>query len=145
MNWKAIILKLLSWLPMINWPTFTTQSHETPSREDTGPAEVPQSYHQSQIKKSSANMVTITLAFTAHVCNRERTSIQHYPALRLNTKTSFYEPHNEQGAFNSAPVKVVDLQTGHYWQHKLSQEATTAHAHPQTQTHTLENQVKTQE
>ena len=99
-----------------------TKLHETPSGEGTRPAEVPQSYHQSQMKTTSANMVTITLVFTAHIFNKERMSTHHCQMLRSNTKMGFYEPHNEQGAFNSAPVKVVDLQTGHYWQHKLSQE-----------------------
>ena len=28
---NLIILNLLYWLPMINWPTFKTQSHKTPA------------------------------------------------------------------------------------------------------------------
>ena len=118
-----------SWLPMINWPTFTTQSHETPSGEGTGPAKAPQSYHRSQIKNTSANMVTITLAFTAHISNGERMSTQHCQPWRSNTKTSFSKPHNEQVAFNSAPFKVVDSKTGHCGQHKLLREATTTYTH----------------
>ena len=64
--------------------------------------------------------------------------------MRSNTKTSLYEPHNEQVAFNSAPFKVVDPKTGHHWQHELSREATTTYAHPRTRINTLENQVTTQ-
>ena len=136
-NWASIILNLLSWLPMINWPASTTQSHETPSGEGTGPAEVPRSYHQSRIKTTSANMVTITLAFTAHICNGERMSTQHCPTLRSNTKTNFSKPHNKQVAFNSAPFKVVYTKTGHRGQHKLLREATTTYAHTHTRTNTL--------
>ena len=129
---------------MINWPTFKTQSHETPSGEGTGPAKVPRSYHQSRIKTTSANMVTITLAFTAHIGNGEQMSTQHCQPWRSNTQTNFSEPHNKQVAFNSPPFKVVDTKTGHCWQHKLPQEATTTYAHTHTLTNTLEIQMSTQ-
>ena len=89
-------------------------------------------------------MVTITLAFTAHICNREQMSTQHCPTLRSNTNTNSSKPHNKQVASNSAPFKVVDTKTGHCWQNKLPQEATTPYAHTCTQTNTLEIQMSTQ-
>jgi len=82
------------------------------------------------MKTTSANMVTITLVFAAHICSGEQMSTHHCPTLRLNTKMGFYEPHKEQVAFNSAPFKGVNAKTGHHWQHKLSQEATTTYTHP---------------
>ena len=50
-----IIMNLLYWLPMINWPSFKTQSHKTPSRESNKPTKVLQIFHQSRIKSPDAS------------------------------------------------------------------------------------------
>jgi hypothetical protein len=72
-----------------NWPTLTAQAPETPIGEGIGQSKVPQSSHRGRIKTISANMITIALAFTAHICYREKSSTQRCPALRLTTKTKF--------------------------------------------------------
>ena len=89
-----------------NWPTFKTQSHEIP-RGRTKLTKAPRSYHRSQIKTASANMVTITLAFTAHICHREQLSTQRCPTLRSTTKTNSSKPHSKQVAFNSPLFMMV--------------------------------------
>ena len=98
-----------------NWPTLTTQAPQTPSGEGIGQAKVPQCSHQNQIKTTSANMITITLAFTAHICHGEQLSTQCCPELRLTTKTNFLESHNKQVAFNSLLFMMVDTKTVHCW------------------------------
>ena len=134
MNWKAIILNLLFWLPMTNWPTFATQSHETPSGEGTGLTKVPQRYHQSQIKNTSANIVTITLVFTAHICHGAQLSTQRCSTLRSTIKTNLPKPHNKQAAFNAPLFMMVDTKTVHCW----------PYSHTHTQTKTFGNQSSTQ-
>ena len=58
-----------------NWPTFKTQSLKAQRGKGTEPTKAPRSYHRSRIKTASANMVTITLAFTAR--NRVPNVVQH--------------------------------------------------------------------
>ena len=89
-------------------------------------------------------MVTIALAFTAHLCNRKQMSTQHFPTLLLNTKTNSSEPHNKQVIFNSALFMMLDTKTVHCWQHKLPQEATAKVAHTCTQANARENQLSIQ-
>ena len=132
-NWKSIILNLFSWLPLVNWPTFAT-----PSGEGTGPAILPQCHHQSRMKHTSANMVTITLMFTVHICNGEQMRTHHRTTLRPSTEMGFCKPHHEHPfktsrantkmhcwgpccepvAFNSTPLKATDPPSG-YLQRRL--------------------------
>jgi len=86
-------------------------------------------------------MATITLVFTAHICNGEKMRTHPCPTLRLSTKMGCYDPYHEQVAFNSAPSKAVNPQAGHHWQRELLQGTPTTHAHPCMQTTTLGNQV----
>jgi len=51
---NLIILNLLYWISMINWPTFKTHLHKTPIQEGTDPTKVPPSYHRSRIKSPDA-------------------------------------------------------------------------------------------
>ena len=113
-----------------NWPTFKTQSHKTPKRKDNEQTKAPQSYHQSQIKTAIANMVTITLAFTAHMCHGEQLSNQCCPTLRSTAKTNSSKPHSKQVAFNSPLFMMVDTKTSHAY----------PYFHNHTQTKTFENQ-----
>ena len=126
-NWKSIILNLFSWLPLVNCPTSMT-----PSGEGTGPAILPRCHHQSRMKHTSANMVTITMMFTVHICNWEQMRTHHCPMLRPSTKMGFCEPHHEHPfrtsrasakmrfcgpccepvAFNSAPFNATDPPAG---------------------------------
>jgi hypothetical protein len=76
------------------------------------PADVPRRHHRSQMKTTSANMGTITLVLTAHICNSKKMSYHHYPTLRLVTKMGFHKPHRKQVAFNPPPSKVVNHQLG---------------------------------
>ena len=108
---NLIILNLLYWLPMINWPTFKTKSHKTPSREGNRPAETPQSFHRSWIKTTSASMVTVTLALTAHICHGEKLSAQYCTTLRSVTKTSSF--HSNQVALRSPLFTMVDIKAEH--------------------------------
>ena len=98
-----------------NCPTLTAQAPETPSGEGIGQAKVPRSSHRSRIKTTSTNMITITLAFTAHIFHREQLSTQHCPALRLTTKTNFTKSHNKQVAFSAPLFMMVDTKTVHCW------------------------------
>ena len=70
--------------------TPTTQSPETPSEEciGRGCSTRLRSSHQSLINTTSANMITITLDFTAHFCHGEQLSTQLCTASRLITKTN---------------------------------------------------------
>jgi hypothetical protein len=117
-----------------NWPTFKTQSHKTPKGEGTKLTKAPQSYRQSRIKTASANMVTITLALSAHIFHREQLSTQRCPTLRSTDKTNSSEPHSKQVAFNSPLFMMVDTKTAH----------ACPYFHNHTQTKTFENQFSTQ-
>jgi len=47
-------IKNLIIMTMINWPSFKTHSHKTPSQEDNKPTKVLQTFHQSRIKSFDA-------------------------------------------------------------------------------------------
>jgi hypothetical protein len=119
---------------MINQPTFKSQSHETPSREGYKTTKVPQSFHRSWIKTTSASMVIITLALTAHICHGEKLSAQRCTTLKSATNTNYSKPYSKHVALHFPLFTMVDIKTAHCW----------LHPHTHTQTSTFENQPAAQ-
>jgi len=51
---NSITMNLIYWLPMINWPSFKTHAHKTPSQEGNKLTKVLQIFHRSRIKSPDA-------------------------------------------------------------------------------------------
>ena len=132
---------------MINWPTFKTQSHDTPSWEGNKPTETtlsfhqsrtkttiagmkptetPRRFHQSQTKTTIPGMVIVTLALTAHLCHGEKLSAQRCATLISVTKTSYSEPQSNQVALHTPPFAMVVIKAAHCWPHSRT------HTHTKT-------------